>query len=76
MSDKKPENPPAFPSCMNETCGLSLRDYFAAYSPLDFTDAVNAVESDKEETFAQLFYRLAKMRYAYADAMLAARGKK
>jgi hypothetical protein len=58
-----------------EQDGMTLRDYFAADAPIYLVDAQQSLAQDgqSEVTYAQLYMRLAKMRLAYADAMLKAR---
>lgn len=77
---EKPENPHVFPQA--EKCGdiavayggMTLRDYFAIYSGITFEDAIK-VQPDGKESFGDVFERLAKMRFAYADFMLKERMK-
>ena len=67
MSDK-PDNPPAFPACneanVNNTMGMTLRDYFAG-------KAITICLKD----FAESYSEWAGEAYALADAMLAERVK-
>jgi hypothetical protein len=78
----------AFPSGRaDETRGMDLRDYFAIHTDLDgfeFADADAAAsflgedqKADRtfEEIIALSARAVAKVRYIYADAMLAARGE-
>lgn len=77
---KKYDGGPAFPGPVNVEAkqvwaqypGVSMRDYFAAHAPITVADAMKSFEEAKL-THAQLFKRIAQMRYAYADAMIAAR---
>lgn len=84
----EPENPLAFPShgllhrngqaLPYVSCqGMTLLDFFAAHAPISLRDAQRSLPRDGciEVTHADLFRRLAQMRYAYADAMLRARSK-
>jgi hypothetical protein len=52
--------------------GMSLRDYFAAHSPITMRDAMKYLESRDEISYEQVFRTLSLMRYSYADAMLVA----
>jgi len=87
---KKPDGGPAFPrpaseytkdgSCadgnhaISAQTGMTLRDYFAAHAPITFQDACDAIGEDGY-SYKEAFTRLARMRMAYADAMLAEREK-
>lgn len=55
--------------------GLSRREYFAAHAPFTLDDARRWLELAEiyEQTPEMVFSALAKMRWDYADAMLAAR---
>lgn len=80
---------PAFPWGEHGTHlgGMTLRDYFAAKSPISFEDAMVAADIESEvelrvavnrslffvEKRARVMRMLAQLRYEYADAMLAAR---
>lgn len=83
MSDKKPENPPAFPIRETEYAfgqsGMSLRDYFAAKA-LQGILAKYGIKADLmgiEEHLADITGRtcedIANNAYELADAMLKAR---
>lgn len=74
----KTDNPEAFASCATSSMGdvyhqpgMTLRDYFAAHSPMVFADAVNYHETPV--SYEKTLETLAKMRFAYADAMLKVR---
>lgn len=85
----KPHNPYAFPLPMTvgpsgdlydatqTDPGMGLRDYFAASSPIAMADAEKSLASEGHNTVshAQIYKRLAQMRYAYADAMLTERAR-
>ena len=58
----------------HQSKGMSLRDYFAANAPIYLNDA-RAICSISA-TGAEVLATLAEMRFAYADAMLAARAAK
>ncbi len=60
---------PAFPTAMNQTEGLTLRDYFAARAMLGIL-TVTARRDDKNYNEDAL----ASLSYTVADAMLKARG--
>ena len=56
--------------------GMSLRDYFAAHAPTvpDFVSALRQADpSDPVATAAEYLRMLVAWRWAYADAMVAAR---
>lgn len=55
--------------------GLSRREYFAAHAPFTISDARQWLELAEiyDHTPTLIFEALAKMRWDYADAMLAAR---
>lgn len=67
------QNPPAFPNDADNTeyhqifDGMSLRDYFAAHKQLTPTE----IEAIKKDGYAMD----AKIRFGYAEAMLAERLK-
>ena len=81
MSDKKPDNPPAFPCTKLETSktgvrtdtaevkypGMDLRDYFAAKAMQGYIAADPDFEWDDDD--------MIKQSYAIADAMLAERDR-
>ena len=86
----KDDGGPAFPQTGEESNflqGMSLRDYFAAHCPSDICDVLHFVDAGKvlsrpwpkngsiEEQSAFNLEVESKMRYAYADAMLAERAK-
>ena len=70
---------------VNRSLGMSLRDYFAAHAPTGEEGIATPALSQMEEflgiekgTYNWLVHWpmvVAKARYVYADAMLAARGK-
>lgn len=61
----------AYPQSTECWRGLSKREYYAARAPISLDDARESLSSGHSEvTHAQLFRRLAQMRFAYADAML------
>ena len=64
---------PAFPACneanMNETMGMTLRDWFAGQALAGFTSGFTGAVGDTE-WFRQVG---APAAYAVADAMIAAR---
>lgn len=70
-------NYPAFPTTPENmsSCGMSLRDYFAAHVSVDPGMVVNILlASGKEEATADEVAKIeATIRYNKADAMLAAR---
>jgi hypothetical protein len=51
--------------------GVSKREYFSAHAPIALDDARDSLKTSghSEVTHAQIFRRLAQMRFAYADAM-------
>lgn len=60
--------------------GMSLRDWFAGQAPVTFEMACDSIKISTvsmrlhcEEEAADLWAAMAKLRYVYADAMLAAR---
>lgn len=71
----------AFPGPMSG--GMTLRDWFAGQAPIDLIEAITITHGsrDIERVFSrqdggdQVFETLARLRYAYADAMIAARGE-
>lgn len=64
-----------FPSGTGQYFGMTLRDWFAGNAPLTLSDAKDAIQLENVIgiTYEKLFTNLSKMRYAYADAMIAAR---
>lgn len=68
---------PAFPGSRehNWSDGISVRDYFAAHAPPMDDDwaGYRRHDWDKHESPSRELALLAQWRYAYADAMLAAR---
>lgn len=75
---KTPDNPPAFPNdhdtdASHPRLGMTLRDYFAAHAPDMPQDDKPWGEWDVHFTPEDRFEKLVAWRYAYADAMLAAR---
>jgi hypothetical protein len=76
MTQRKRLPLPAFPTNqVGAKEGMTIRDYFAASSPISLADAERSLASEghSEVSHARLYTRLARMRYAYADAMLEAR---
>jgi hypothetical protein len=61
------KNEPAFPTHLNLTQGMTLRDYFAAKAMQSFRDQIG-LQSDQE-----WFDKVARGAYRMADAMLSAR---
>jgi len=54
--------------------GMDLRDYFAAHCVIPLPDDIGvAFEKMGEEAVKEFLQALSAIRYAYADAMLAAR---
>jgi hypothetical protein len=83
---KKEDGGPAFPMYTgnpeNWVSGLSLRDYFAVRAPIDpgvvrndFNRLVSKMEWDNVLTEDMLFEEVARLSYAYADAMIKERSK-
>ncbi len=74
----KQENPPAFPTGDGHP-GMTLRDYFAAKAMqgwLSNTSAWEPTQSDKtQNSFLKFVEASSFAAYAFADAMLEARGK-
>lgn len=56
--------------------GMTLRDYFAAHAPIGVADANEAFyrEHGLNARTSEMLDVLARLRIAYADAMLKARG--
>lgn len=56
--------------------GMTLRDYFAAHAPIGVADANEAFyrEHGRNARTSEMLDVLARLRIAYADAMLKARG--
>lgn len=75
----------AFPVAGSGHQGMSLRDYFAAHAPIALIDANESlhqqsdaakfakVKGDEVFPMVMLVKELARMRIAYADAMIAER---
>ena len=57
---------PAFPTAMNQTEGMSLRDYFAAKALQGMFASGNIPKSARDDELAEVAYEM-------ADAMLKAR---
>ena len=56
---------------------ITLRDYFAAHAPINYEIALQNVLTEKSNLFCEdIFAMIAKMRFAYADAMLTERKNK
>lgn len=57
--------------------GMTLRDYFAAHAPISWLDAVTAfhMEHGRDGIEVEQMFKLAELRGAYADAMIAERAK-
>jgi hypothetical protein len=82
MSNKKTGGP-AFPTPRYErgdmySLGMTLRDYFAAHSPITLTDAVEFLDTYGGEVTGpwppkEVLRTLADLRIEYANAMLKAR---
>ena len=81
MSNKKTGGP-AFPvteeALMRKLSGMTLRDYFAAHSPITLTDAVEFLDTYGGEVTGpwppkEVLRTLADLRIEYANAMLKAR---
>lgn len=81
-------NPPAFPrtgwrneggdypeTIMHQN-GMTLRDYLAAHAPISFEEACGiqgrAPDRRSPEVMADFLAQWSRLRYEYADAMLAA----
>ena len=85
--EKKDDGGPAFPQygptfTVNETIippprGMKLRDYFAAHAPPMDDDWASVRRTDPEPHLVpeEELRILTEWRYAYADAMLAARAR-
>jgi hypothetical protein len=75
------DNPPAFPTSDQQVSpnmtGMTMRDYFAAHSPIRLEDALATQKHQRDAKPAEsaLEYWV-KLRYDYADQMLKARGAK
>lgn len=72
---------PAFPTSEEHgfnsgAPGMTLRDYFAAHAPIGVADANEAFyrEHGRNARTSEMLDVLARLRIAYADAMLKARG--
>jgi hypothetical protein len=59
-------------------CGMNLRDYFAAQAPIYLDDAFECLQNSTKSTLTEKYDEevideLARLSYAYADAMMKAR---
>lgn len=62
---------------MDGSTGLSLRDYFAAHAPIDWHNARAAFDRQPYNDDRAEFYALwVRLRYEWADAMLAQRERR
>ena len=84
MTEEIKDGGPAFPAVDNWRVGsgMSLRDYFAADAPITVWDAQTALNkgtmpigSLPSRERKEVFEMLAKMRFEYADAMVAERAE-
>lgn len=62
----------AFPQSVETWGGLTKREYYAARAPISLEDARQSMilSGQTSGTQAQLYRRLALIRFAYADAMI------
>lgn len=71
------DEPMAFPGREYETrpysLGMTLREWFAAHSPITMEDVQNELYGKEGVTWKQLLKRWSEMNFAYADAMMEAR---
>jgi len=80
MMDDRKDGGPAFPHSyevhpdMWQSRGMTLRDWFAGNAPFTLDDANRMC--GPSDTGRMVLETLADLRYAYADAMLAARSAK
>lgn len=74
MTDKD-DGGPAFPACneanVNDTMGMSLRDWYAGMA----LQGLLTIISHPHSTETPCADKLSKKSYEYADAMIEARGK-
>lgn len=54
------------------TTGLTIRQFYAAHSPISFQDAMSIVRESQELQSADIWDVLARIRFKYADAMIKA----
>lgn len=83
----KPENPAAFPLAIPSNViiepneGMTMRDWFATHAPISMHEAAaslhydDQIDLDHMATRREFMIEYASLRFAYADAMLAARGQ-
>lgn len=69
-----PTEPVYGPDYKPDRCnGMSLRQYYAAHAPITIAEAAIAFQGpDAEASYERIIGVLAKMRFAYADAMIKA----
>lgn len=73
MIENKPENPHAFPSSVDQSRGITLRDYFAAKAMQGWLANTNVISAKELMRVDNWRKDLSEGSYLLADEMLKAR---